>query len=477
MKIPSKGNVSDIMAMGANTAEQAKDTMMPDFKSYMQQSASKSSNAQAAPSGQKVQMENAKGADKDSPKDEAKVSGETKDYTARSDKSDDQKVTDTKDTDRDLTSDKASADDEVADADGDMSEDSLPQATLVSVLPFVQYVELISSIQERVQELLGISTEEFDRLLGGLDISLPDLLLNGEVQKQFFLATEGAQPLDLLTDEQLADMLSQMRTLIDEAVAASDMDAATLKLAALQLPEAEDADTKEDVPVRDARSAEANVQTGETMETPDGSHVQFSVETDRQQDRGSQMFRDKQTELSAVKEHVLGQLNQAMGQLSEIAEANETVTPAEIVRQVVEEIKLVARQDTTSMELQLYPEHLGKVAIQVSSRNGAVTAQITAENEMARAALESSIQTLKETFQNQGLKVEAVEVMVATSGFSQEQFMNQQTKEETTQSGKGGRRLNLEELDELAEDDLLTEDEQLNVEMMRREGRNVDYTA
>lgn len=79
------------------------------------------------------------------------------------------------------------------------------------------------------------------------------------------------------------------------------------------------------------------------------------------------------------------------------------------------------KNDVTSLQMQLYPEHLGKVSIQVVSKNGVLTAQIAAENEVAKAALESQLATLKESFDSQGIKVQSVEVMVSTNAFEQNQ--------------------------------------------------------
>lgn len=482
MKISSKSNVGDVMSMGANASEQTKDnSLIPNFKSYMQQSAAGkdlqgAKNVQAAPKSQSVQKSKSENADAEKPKDDMKTNGEQQDYAAETDKKDVSKVSDKKSTDEVSDTDTASVTDEISDVDSELSEDGMIEAALASAVPFAQVVELLSNIQNQIQELLGIDAGEFNELLESLNMQLSDLLDSG-AQKQFFLAAENAAPVDLLTDEQLAGMLSQMGSMIDEAVTVSNMEATTIQSAIEQMHAMENAAVADEAATEDDVTTEVNVQPEQTMESVDGSHIRFTVELDKEQGRSNDTFRHEQPDLAAVKEQVLGQLNQAVGQLSEVTEVNEAITPAEIVHQVVEEIKLVARQDTTSMEMQLYPEHLGKVAVQVSSRNGAVTAQITAENEMARAALEGSIQTLKETFQNQGLKVEAIEVMVATSSFSQEQFMDRQANQEESQSGKGTRRLNLDDLENLEDDALLTEEEQLNVEMMRREGRNVDYTA
>ena len=85
----------------------------------------------------------------------------------------------------------------------------------------------------------------------------------------------------------------------------------------------------------------------------------------------------------------------------------------EIAARVIEQIQVSMGPDQTSLEVQLYPEHLGRVAITVASREGVMTASITTQTETAKEAIESQMAVLRETFENQGLKVEAIEVTVS----------------------------------------------------------------
>ena len=74
-----------------------------------------------------------------------------------------------------------------------------------------------------------------------------------------------------------------------------------------------------------------------------------------------------------------------------VADRADVETAENITKQVVNQVKLTMKNDVTSLQMQLYPEHLGKVSIQVVSKNGVLTAQIAAENEVAKAALESQL--------------------------------------------------------------------------------------
>ena len=51
-----------------------------------------------------------------------------------------------------------------------------------------------------------------------------------------------------------------------------------------------------------------------------------------------------------------------------------------IIKQITDDIRLYAKADTTSLEIQLEPETLGKVGITVTSKAGTITAQLVVQN-------------------------------------------------------------------------------------------------
>ena len=104
----------------------------------------------------------------------------------------------------------------------------------------------------------------------------------------------------------------------------------------------------------------------------------------------------------------------------------EGVTVRDIVYQVVEAIRVNITNESTSLEMNLNPENLGRVNLNIESRNGVMTAHIVTENETARAALESQLQILKDNFEAQGVRVEAIEVTV--SGFTFSDSRNSQSE-------------------------------------------------
>lgn len=153
------------------------------------------------------------------------------------------------------------------------------------------------------------------------------------------------------------------------------------------------------------------------------------------------------------------------------------VSTEDIMNQIMEYMKINLKGDVQELEMQLHPASLGTVNIQIAAKDGMITAQFTAQNETVKAAIESQLVQLKTQFEEQGLKVDAVEVTVANYRFEQSFSGQSQNEEETAGGKKGRRKINLGELDleELPED--MDDSERIAAEMMAASGNTVDYTA
>lgn len=99
----------------------------------------------------------------------------------------------------------------------------------------------------------------------------------------------------------------------------------------------------------------------------------------------------------------------------------------DIVNQIVKEIKIHIKPGVSDMELRLNPENLGRVNLAVTSKEGILTAKFTVQNSVAKEAIESQMQILKDNLNHQGVKVEAIEVTVSNFSFSEG---NETSKEE-----------------------------------------------
>lgn len=98
----------------------------------------------------------------------------------------------------------------------------------------------------------------------------------------------------------------------------------------------------------------------------------------------------------------------------------EGTTAKAILEQVTNQIHNLHAPDKTSLEFMLTPETLGKVAVNVSSKQGVLQAEFRVESAQAKAALESQMAELKLNFENQGLKVASVSVMISENGIGKD---------------------------------------------------------
>lgn len=157
-----------------------------------------------------------------------------------------------------------------------------------------------------------------------------------------------------------------------------------------------------------------------------------------------------------------------------------SIDTMDLLEQVAEQIRVNVSEGTSSMEMQLNPENLGKVYVNISSKEGVIHAQLAASNEAVRAALETQVADLRQNLNQAGVKVDAVEVTVASHEFEKNLEQNQESEKqqgERQQEQSGGRRrnLNLSSLDGLS--GLMTEEETLAAQMMRENGNSMDVTA
>ncbi len=150
----------------------------------------------------------------------------------------------------------------------------------------------------------------------------------------------------------------------------------------------------------------------------------------------------------------------------------------QIMNQIVEYMKINLKADTQTMELQLHPASLGTVNVQLMAKEGGLTAHFTTQNEAVRAVIETQLIQLKNQFEEQGIKVDAVEVTVANHAYGQ-QFSqdNENAGQEQSKAGKGRRSINLDQIESEEELEEMEDSERIAVEMMQASGSTVDYTA
>jgi flagellar hook-length control protein FliK len=151
-----------------------------------------------------------------------------------------------------------------------------------------------------------------------------------------------------------------------------------------------------------------------------------------------------------------------------------------IIRQITEKITISTGTTESSMELQLHPAHLGHVNILLTSTKEGIIAKFTAQNQIVKEAVESQMVQLQEKFEQQGIKVTAVEVTIASHAFEQNLQQgdeNSKFNEQQAKSKKSLRRINLSEFADIEDEEELSESDLLAAKVMEMNGNTVDYSA
>ena len=92
-------------------------------------------------------------------------------------------------------------------------------------------------------------------------------------------------------------------------------------------------------------------------------------------------------------------------------QTNQTQETYNVSQQIVDQAKLLQRGTDTEMIIKLNPEHLGQLSLKVSvNGNGGVTATFHTDNAQVRAILENTMVQLKQQLNEQGIKVDNVDV-------------------------------------------------------------------
>ena len=124
-----------------------------------------------------------------------------------------------------------------------------------------------------------------------------------------------------------------------------------------------------------------------------------------------------------------------------------------VPQQIVEQARLLRRGEDTQMVIKLHPEHLGELTLKVSvSANGAVNASFHSDNAQVRAIIENTLVQLKQELNNQGLKVDNVDVYAGLTDGQLPQGEGQQAWQQNQGNNSNSRIRNLGNLEDYGEE-------------------------
>ncbi len=339
--------------------------------------------------------------------------------------------------------------------------------------------EMSEEILSTVASILNISVLELKDALENLGMECKDLLNIDNVTKLVMDVKNIDTKLELLVHEDANDIIKDVQKTIqvlldnmkqiqneesdlDMAVRETEIDVLNAGKAETEDVEISETDVEENVSVRVNSNATQEVTAEESQDSQSG------LGDDEKREASSKSETKNDTLYNPINELRDNIINEIEAALDE--RVDESIS-TRIVRDITDNISVAIREKMTSLEMQLYPEHLGKVTVLLATEEGGITAKITAETEMAKNAIEQQLTILKDNFDKQGLKVADIEVTIASHGFEQN-LDNSNSKNEGRQNrSKGIRRDLLNELNGISNDE---EKEQI---VMQTLGNTVSYLA
>lgn len=500
MTTTSVKDVGSVMNLGSGTTNPSVKAMDDSFKNVLNTQTGKDRTAEQPGAGRQP--------DKSAKADEPAKPG------------DDLRAKDTQDRSAVSVKEKKPVEPEQAEAAApeEMSEEELEAAMEIIASAVVELVQ-------QTADAFDMPVEEVQELVTELDLQ-PAALLEPENLSNLLLKAGGAEDsLALLTDEELytkfqnlmaqgreaavevgeqlqvpPEKMEQILTVASESGGApvpveAGQEAAeiqpTIEVAVhAEMPEESPKELPEKSPEperpKEAAKPEqqskvqgAEVQEAETVQTTAAKEKQ-PAEDGAAEQRQSGRGRHEQGRADAnpfLQELRNGQFQPQTEDVQETAGAWDNGA-RDIMRQIMDYMRVSVKPDISNLEMQLHPASLGTLQIQVAAKGGVLTANFITQNEAVKAALESQMIQLRENFEQQGVKVEAIEVTVQTHQFEEnlEQGRDRQPQESGGRRGRS-RRISLNGIEGMDSPEGMSEEERLTAAMMAANGNTVDFTA
>ncbi len=402
---------------------------------------------------------------------------------------------------------------------------------------------VVKEVKEVVKEELDVTDEEIQLVMENLGLIAIDILDPQNLAQIVTELTGAEDSISLVMSEEFANILKdvteltnqflkdmdgalpQIKELLIQMQPQDEMLAADIQISEEQLDLTEQkmpvvqSDIPQDEIGKDESSATETVKSGvsttvkpeekattiqENEENPQEVEKDilsaFKVKTDNgeadsdnkdfsfEQKQRNAVFKsgDNQNGTPVIRHEATNPMVQANNELQFLAQeqvvelpTGESVKASDIANQFIEQAKVLTTTESTTMELTLNPEGLGKIFLEVTQKGNEITAKIFTENDAVKQALESQMANLKSEFTQSNTKVTSVEVSVGTHEFERNLDENgredARREEGRQQSSKRRGRIDITSLDDLT--GLMSDEEMLIAQMMKDNGGTLDFMA
>ena len=357
----------------------------------------------------------------------------------------------------------------------------------------LQWMDLLNpaSLSQLVTQLTGtedacslLMSEEFTNIMQNTDELVQSLSETLGISKDEWVALQN-QLAELTADfNETVDMadggVQEIAPQTDATITSQDT---TVMAATVQMTHTTE-ETQNVQPEEETEDAAPVIQ----VNASEDAQTENNVSENASGEMGEPAAQSQKTKESSVNEHAQTMEFQVRAEQQTVApeEVNKvasrtTIDVQDIMNQITEFAKVNLSPENSSIEMQLNPENLGKVYLHIAAtKEGNITAELAVSSETVKTALEAQIADLRTSLNQQGIKVDAVEVAIASHEFERNLEQNasgeEQQGSQREESGRtAGRRLFRGELDELS--GLMNEEEALAAQIMKDHGNTMDVTA
>lgn len=345
---------------------------------------------------------------------------------------------------------------------------------------------------QQVAESFDMSVEEVQGAMEELELEPLDVLEPGQLGELLLKVGGAEDSYALVTNEELYNtyqtLMEQLKDVVQDVGEELNLDEGQLAEILQELPEQPMAAEAEE-PVQQVSSVENTVPDREQSVQTTGDTQIVTPEAVSEPEEKTQPETDSGNEGKEQQHHAADKgetsnvflqnlkTEQFQPEVQQTAQSTSVwnTDTQDIMRQIMDYMRIQVKSDMSDLEMQLHPQSLGTLQIHVASKGGVVTANFITQNEAVKAALESQMVQLQQNFEEQGIKVNAIEVTVQTHTFERnlDQGRGNNQNQEPAKRNRI-RRINLNDsltMEEMEQEDALAAD------MMAAGGGTVDYTA
>ncbi len=368
--------------------------------------------------------------------------------------------------------------------------------------------QVSEEIRDSIKETLGISDEELDENLIASGMTILDLI-HPENLVQFMANVNQTDTINLVTDLELSTQLQELLTTVTDTInqLASEFGMTSedfiTQLDQISLDQRTELESELSLTLEnlsqtadgDAETMQTEAETVVTVTTnaESGKTIEIKMVGNEVVEENAVFTKTEELDQSSFEQQGFTQngdsgnnSNESMAEnflqnlvkAVDVSTANATTFEStmntnslDIINQIIDAVKVNVSGQLSTMEIQLTPENLGKINLTVSSKDGVITASIITQNETVKNAVESQMLQLKDNLNNQGIKVQSVEVSIANQGLGSEADQNNQNNKNQNQSGKAKK---FRGMDEISENDGFVEEIK---EHTLSDGNSVNLTA